>query len=58
MDPFGDDLLDHGCFIGNTRTLDDFIGIQYLFFCVMTLFPFDVVVIQQFLVFVLDGSHV
>ena len=58
VDALGDDLLDHRGFIGDTRTLDHLISIQNLLFCMVSFFPLNLVVIQQFLVFVLDRSHV
>ena len=52
------ELLDHRSFLGDARTLDDLVGIEDFLFRVMLLFPFDAVVVEQFLVLVLDGRHI
>ena len=51
-------LLYHGSFLRDARAFDDFIGIQYLFLRMMSLFPFDVMFIHQFLVVVFDLRHI
>ena len=58
MNALGDDLLNHRSFVGYARTLDDFVGIENLFFRMMTFFPFNSVLIEHVLVAVLDCSHV
>ena len=50
-----DKFLNHRSFFRNTRTLDDFISIENLLFCVLSLFPFYTTVIKHLLILVLNG---
>ena len=50
--------LHHRSLLRYTRTLDDFVGRENLLLGMLTLLPLDGVVVEQLLVFVLDGRHV
>ena len=58
MNTFTDDFLNHGSGIGDAWTLDNLVGIENLFLCVLSFFPFNLVVVQQFLIFVGNLRHV
>ncbi len=58
MDALLLDLHNHRSRIGDARTLDDLIGIEYLGLCVLTLFPFDLTVVEHLLVLVGNLRHV
>ena len=53
-----DELLHHRSLVRNARTLDHLVGIEDSLLCMMPFLPLDVVVVKQFLILVLDGSHV
>ena len=52
------EFSDHRGFFGNARALDDLVGIEDFLFRMVPLFPFDAMVVEQLLVFVLDGGHI
>ena len=58
MNAFLLDLYNHRSRIGNTRTLDDLVGIQNLFLRMVTFFPTNLVVIHQLLILIIDLRHV
>ena len=58
MDAFPDGLHNHWGCLRDARTLDDFIGIKDLLFCMLALFPLDMVVVEHLLVFVGNLRHV
>ena len=51
-------FLHHRSLFRDTRTFDDFVGIQDFLLSVMAFFPFYLMVVKQFLVLVLDGRSV
>ena len=62
---FGDDVnpllpyfLNHWRLVGYSRALDDFVGIEDFLLRMLFLFPLNVVVVEQFLIFVLNFSEV
>ena len=48
----------HRSSVGNTRTLDNLIGIQNLFLCMTAFLPTNLVVVHQFFILVVDFRHV
>lgn len=53
-----DELLYHRGFLRYAWTLDDLVGTEYFFLSVVSFFPFDVMVVEQLLVLVLNGRHI
>ena len=58
MDAFLHDLPDHRCRIGNAGTLDNLVGIQDLFFRMLTLFPLNMTVVEHLLILICNLRHV
>ena len=58
MDTFLLDLLYHGSGVGDAGALDNLIGIEDFLLAMMSLFPFNLMVIQLLLVFVGNLRHV
>ena len=58
MYAFLNSLLYHWSRFRNTGTLDNLVGIQDLFFCVLTFFPFNMAVIEHLFVFIGNLRHV
>ena len=58
MNTFLLNLYNHRGRIGNTRTLNDLVGIQNLFFRMVTFFPTYLVVIHQLLILIINLRHV
>ena len=58
MDALFDTFPHHRYLVGYAGTLDDLVGVENLFFRMVSFFPFDVVTVEHLLVFVFDGRHV
>ena len=58
VNTFLDGFLHHWRFFRDTRTLDNLVGIKYLFFRMLPLFPFNLAFIEHRLVLVFDGRHI
>ena len=58
VDAFCNDFLDDRSCIGDAWALDDLVGIENLLLCMLTFFPFYLVIVEQLLVFVANLGHV
>ena len=58
MYALGDNLLYHRSLIGDSRTLDDFVGIKDFFLRMLSFLPLDVAVIEHLLILILYLRHV
>ena len=58
MNALGDNLLYHRSLVGDTRTLDDFVGIEDFFLGMLSFLPLDVTFIEHLLILILYLRHV
>ena len=52
------DLQNHRRILGNAWALDDLVGIEDQFLRMMSLFPNNLMTVQEFLILIFDGRHV